>query len=242
MEHLPPLLTVKSQILTCDRCELHEQCRSPIPLTTTATPDFAVIGEAPGRWEDRRGEPFVGETGSLLRGTLKRAGLNPNNAAYFNAVSCWPKEDHNPLPHHIEACKDNLYAQLTLFPDLPVLICGRVALETLMPRVNPARARNRIIPWRGRLLYPVYHPSYIIRAGKSEYEIWKRKLMEFAQVVKHRNSLFHRPPTDCLYCGKPITVLIDEWVHICPKHLKKFRSDCEWHGTSASVTQTTLFE
>lgn len=220
-------LTVQAQVLTCEGCELHKQCRQPIPLTTkSSSPSFIVLGEAPGRWEDRRGEPFVGETGQLLRATLKHVGVNPDDGAYMNTVSCWPKNDHNPQSHHIEACKGNLFDQLRVFDAKYVLVCGRVAVETLLPRLNPARARGRAIPWHDKILFPIYHPSYIQRSGsRTEYELWKRELNTFRLLMLGWNT--HH--TDCVYCGRVGAQLYDDVIYLCKKHLKTFRKDQEWH-------------
>ena len=64
---------------------------APVPPSLRKEPTgdhrIAIIGEAPGRDEHRRGEPFVGYSGRILRRTLAAIGLDPEEI-YFNNICC----------------------------------------------------------------------------------------------------------------------------------------------------------
>jgi uracil-DNA glycosylase family 4 len=51
-----------------------------------------IIGEAPGRWEDQQGKPFVGQTGILMERWMRAAGINPIEAYYDNVVPFMPPQ------------------------------------------------------------------------------------------------------------------------------------------------------
>ena len=58
-----------------------------------------LIGEAPGYWEDQKGEPFVGKAGQLLDKTFACVGLSRKNDVYIcNTLKCRPPDNRNPLP------------------------------------------------------------------------------------------------------------------------------------------------
>ncbi|MEE4210282.1 MAG: uracil-DNA glycosylase family protein, partial [Parvularcula sp.] len=53
-------------IAAFDGCPLKEAARGPVVYDGVLGADVLVIGEAPGREEDRLGKPFVGRSGQLL--------------------------------------------------------------------------------------------------------------------------------------------------------------------------------
>ena len=46
----------------CDRCPLSQQRQQVVIGRGKIKPDLAVIGEAPGKLEDKAGQPFVGDS------------------------------------------------------------------------------------------------------------------------------------------------------------------------------------
>lgn len=248
------LLQVKEQILTCDRCELSQSCLSPVPLslppvtssmsgpsvesytasstetpvasTTLHSPRWAVLGEAPGQQEDKQGKPFVGPAGKFLRRTLTQAGLDPDEPAYLNAVSCYP--NGTPERHHLDACRDNLRDQLASYDPRYVLVCGAVALGEILPRAILKFTAGHFVYVKGRYFFPVWHPSYLLRSGsRDDFEKWKKQLMDFWLVWSGWST-----PQDfmwqCNYCNKRV------WKpgsQACRQHTAKFRKDQAWNRT-----------
>lgn len=222
-----------TQVATCQLCPLVEKCKAPVPMThkfsqtssrpsvsapprrtngqaeesssrSTPSAEFIVVGEAPGRLEDYTGTPFVGNAGQRLRKSLRNVGLDPDAGWYMNAVSCWPRG--TPEDTHIRQCHDNLKAQLDAAPPMQVLVCGRTALRALVPNAkltDVVQHRFRWIPIHGKVLYPIFHPSAILRKhSKQAIELWERELQEFAIGVMHPSSSNPCYRTECVYCGK----------------------------------------
>ena len=67
---------------------------------------IAVVGEAPGAVEDREGKPFVGPSGMAAARWLTEAGVNVDDIAWLNVVSCYP--NRTPNPREVEACQSTL--------------------------------------------------------------------------------------------------------------------------------------
>ena len=58
---------------SCDRCSLSQKRHQVVIGRGNTRPDIAIVGEAPGKQEDKLGQPFVGDSGKFL-GTKSTAG------------------------------------------------------------------------------------------------------------------------------------------------------------------------
>ena len=64
--------------------------------------DVVFIGEAPGKKEDEKGEPFVGTSGQFLNDMLQSIQLNRNQIYITNIVKYRPPNNRDPLPEEKE--------------------------------------------------------------------------------------------------------------------------------------------
>jgi len=74
-----------------------------------------LIGEAPGKTEDKKGKPFVGKSGSELTYLylMECAGLSRENVYITNLVKCRTNEkDRDPTEKEIRACSDILLNEI----------------------------------------------------------------------------------------------------------------------------------
>ena len=53
--------------------------------------DVIFVGEAPGRNEDKNGEPFVGAAGKKISAALEGAGVSREDVYITNVVKCRPQ-------------------------------------------------------------------------------------------------------------------------------------------------------
>ena len=70
-----------------EHCELKRGARQLVFADGTAGARVMIIGEAPGRDEDREGKPFVGRAGQLLDRMLAAIDLDRTQNAYITTVS-----------------------------------------------------------------------------------------------------------------------------------------------------------
>jgi DNA polymerase len=134
-----------------------------------------LIGEAPGRWEDEKGEPFVGDAGAYLTQLLERIGLRREEVFITNVIKCRPPSNRSPKPDEIENCRSYLLRQVELLkPDLIVLL-GRFALEEFFPKekITQAKGRPRPLSIGGRTItaLPLLHPAFGVRRQDLKPEI-----------------------------------------------------------------------
>ena len=63
---------IKQQVINCKKCKLSETRTNAVPGKGNFKAEVILIGEAPGRNEDKNGEPFVGAAGKRLEEALKK--------------------------------------------------------------------------------------------------------------------------------------------------------------------------
>ncbi len=124
-----------------------------------------VIGEAPGANEDKRGVPFVGESGRIIRNELNKNDLL-DQTYITNVVKCRPPGNATPTAAQIKACKPYLEEEIErLAPDY-VVTAGVPATKTLFRgKAKITQHHGEIIenPKVGYVGMPVFHPAYTLR-------------------------------------------------------------------------------
>lgn len=132
---------VKDEVAACTECALHAGCNGPIPFYGPSPSNIAVVGEAPGKYEDIQRRPFVGPAGKLARSWLERTGTDPDDVAWLNVVSCYPKR--TPTGNEVAACRGNLRKQLEVVSPNFVLVVGGVASSVWHPLLRIGDLRGR---------------------------------------------------------------------------------------------------
>ena len=124
-----------------------------------------VIGEAPGANEDRKGIPFIGESGRILRNELERNDLT-DKTYITNLVKCRPPNNRTPTAAEIKACRPYLDKELAALKPSYVVTAGVPATKTLFrgkAKINQFHGEvidNPKVPYIGM---PIFHPAYTLR-------------------------------------------------------------------------------
>jgi uracil-DNA glycosylase len=127
-----------------------------------------LIGEAPGRDEDRLGRPFVGRSGQLLTQALKQAGLEREDVFITNVVKCRPPDNRTPTPQEIESYTNLiLISEIKIIRPRVILLLGSVALQALLKTNGISKLRGTIQHYDGITVIPTYHPAYVLRNSAS---------------------------------------------------------------------------
>ncbi len=160
----------------CRRCPAMEG-RRRVLSALNGTPGARVmfVAEAPGRrGGDVTGVPLSRDaSGVRFSRLLALAGLERSGVFITNAVLCNPRHpsgtNRPPSRAELGSCSEWLAAQIAVVNPRIVVTLGAVALRSLAG-LEPHCYRlgthaGRALPWAGRLLVPLYHPSP--RAGLS---------------------------------------------------------------------------
>lgn len=162
---------LKAECEKCTKCELCKTRTNIVFSDGVANSKLVLVGEAPGYWEDQKGLPFVGRAGQLLDKIFECVGLSRKKDVYIcNTIKCRPPENRNPNPEEKEACKYYLNRQLEILKPKIIIICGSVALNSLLPEASGiTKVRGKWFEGpNGAKMIPIFHPSYLLRNDSRE--------------------------------------------------------------------------
>lgn len=162
-------------VQACRGCELWQDATQAVFGAGAAHPSIVLIGEQPGDVEDRKGEPFVGPAGTLLRRCLADAGIDMEKVWMTNAVKHFRwgppaggrgkrRIHRKPDLHHVEACAPWLEAELErLRPEVTICL-GATAAQALFGKdFRVTKDRGVLHPGTYGLMMATVHPSSLLR-------------------------------------------------------------------------------
>ena len=162
---------VKEKCMNCQKCPLGKTRTKLVFSAGIPNHNLMLIGEAPGYWEDQKGEPFVGKAGQLLDKILDCVGFSRKKDIYIcNTLKCRPPENRDPLPEEKAACREYLDAQIEILQPKIILLCGRVAVQSfLITSLGITKIRGKWFDGpNGAKMMPIFHPSYLLRNDSRE--------------------------------------------------------------------------
>ncbi len=150
-----------------------------------------LIGEAPGRDEDRIGRPFVGVSGRLLDKMLAAIGRDRSNTYITNLLFWRPPGNRTPTQAEMAACLPFTRRHIELVaPQVLVFVGGQSAKALLDETSGINRLRGKWLAYASPGLaapvaaVAVFHPAYLLRQPSHKRLAWrdmlaiKRRLVE----------------------------------------------------------------
>jgi len=170
----------------CRKCGLFEKCFYPkMPASGHGEKGILILGEAPGEEEDEKGAKlqaeegigpqFVGASGQQLRETVAAAGLDFEADFWkINCINCRPPGNRKPTQRELEFCWPRVQKVIKEKNPKAIWLVGGSALENILGHTEFTMAitswRRKAVPYQGRWLIPLVHPSYIIR-NRNDYTL-----------------------------------------------------------------------
>ena len=186
------LPALHAAIASFEHCALRRGARNTVFADGTPAAQVMIVGEAPGRDEDREGRPFVGAAGRLLDRMLAAIGLSrqspdAENAVYIANVLPWrPPRNRDPEPAEIAMMLPFLERHIELAaPDL-IVPMGNISCQALLGRRGITRLRGNWTEVFGRPALPMFHPAYLLRSPERKRESWA-DLLELKARLQGRN-------------------------------------------------------
>ncbi|CAI9831426.1 Type-4 uracil-DNA glycosylase [Nitrosopumilaceae archaeon] len=149
-------------VSSCTACGLCETRTRAVPGSGSGGAALVLVGEAPGRSEDLRGEPFVGAAGRILDGALGRAGVARGDVYITNVVKCRPPGNRVPTGAERDACRAHLEAELAEIGPEIICVMGNTALGSLLGESGITKLRGRVARVGGRVFMATVHPAAVI--------------------------------------------------------------------------------
>ncbi len=155
----------------CFKCPLGETRTKTVFSAGVPNHKLMLIGEAPGYWEDQKGEPFVGKAGQLLDKIFGCVGLSRQKDVYIcNTLKCRPPDNRDPLPEEKAACREYLDIQIETLKPRIILLCGNIAVHSFIENargITKMRGQWFDGPYGSKMM-PIFHPSYLLRNDSRE--------------------------------------------------------------------------
>jgi DNA polymerase len=158
-EFIPPdadtLDALRAAARGCQGCELYRDATQTVFGRGDEHARVVFVGEQPGDMEDRKGLPFVGPAGHLLRRAVDEAGIDPRELYITNAIKHFRYElrgkrriHKTPDRTHIVACRPWLVAEFArLHPEVVVVLGATAAKALLGPSFRVTQSRGVLLPW-----------------------------------------------------------------------------------------------
>ena len=186
---------VATEVVVCTKCHLWKGRKKAVPGIGDPESRLMLIGEAPGRSEDIKGEPFVGTAGKFLDTLLSEIGLSRKDVFITNVVKCRPPENRDPLPNEIDTCTPYLNRQIGIIEPEMIITLGKHSTAYVFSKAN--LPFHSITQEHGKMLetkifgvktlvLPTFHPAAALY--NASYE---KQIREDFQLVKKELQRSH---------------------------------------------------
>ncbi len=153
---------VKQNVIKCTKCELCKTRTNAVPGKGNFKSDVIFIGEAPGRNEDKNGEPFIGVAGKKLSAALEGAGISRENVYITNVVKCRPPKNRVPSSNERDTCKEYLKEEIAIIKPKIICVLGNTAFNSVLGGSEIIKFRGKIIRKDNQLYFISIHPAATI--------------------------------------------------------------------------------
>jgi len=123
---------IRQKVTECTKCELSKTRTNAVPGKGNFQSDVIFVGEAPGRNEDKNGEPFVGIAGQRLNLALDNAGVLRESIYITNVVKCRPPNNRVPTISERNTCQDYLQKEISIIKPKIICILGNTAFNSIL--------------------------------------------------------------------------------------------------------------
>lgn len=175
------LIGLKKEMLAAD-LPLKKGANKLVFGQGNADSEVMFIGEGPGRWEDEKGIPFVGNAGALLNQALRAIDLPREDVFITNVVHYRPPGNRDPEKEELKAFKPYLDKMIDIIDPKIIVTLGRFSMAKFLPGVMISKVHGKRYEadWKGekKIVIPMYHPA----AGLRRTEIKKQFINDFEKI------------------------------------------------------------
>ncbi len=165
---------LEAKVRICQDCPLHKTRTNAVFGAGNPATKVVFIGEAPGRDEDRRGEPFVGRAGQLLTKIFEAIGLVREDVFITNVLKCRPPDNRDPQESEVRCCEKYLISQIELIKPQVICALGRIAAQWLLQtKASLSVLRAGEYYYRGIRVLVTYHPAALLRSPEMKRPAWE---------------------------------------------------------------------
>jgi uracil-DNA glycosylase family 4 len=169
----------------CNDCDLRKECSGPV-FSSSGRSNIMIIGEAPGRDEDRLKQGFIGDSGRLLWSELNRHGYTRRDFHVTNVCKCWPSKTKTPTKPQIKKCRRWLEEEIKKISPKLVLAIGNTNIKYFTDDDSGITQKNGICEWNeeyGLWISWVIHPASVLYSPDNR-SLFENGIENFVNKIK----------------------------------------------------------
>lgn len=182
---------IKQQVIECTKCDLCKTRTSAVPGKGNFQSDVIFVGEAPGRNEDKIGEPFVGAAGKRLTEAFEKIKIKRDSVYITNIVKCRPPNNRVPTITERSTCVEYLNQEIAIIEPKIICILGNTAFNSILGGSEITKYRGKIARKKNQLYFLTIHPAATIYNQKLIQVLNEDigKLFEIIQKLKKKKQV-----------------------------------------------------
>ncbi len=174
---------VKQNVIKCTKCDLCKTRTNSVPGKGNFQSNVIFVGEAPGKNEDKNGEPFIGIAGKKLTIALEEAGISRDEIYITNIVKCRPP--NNRVPSNIErnTCQEYLKEEISIIKPKIICILGNTAFNSILGGSEITKFRGKVARKNNLLYFITIHPAATIYNQKL-IDVLKSDIVKLFELIR----------------------------------------------------------
>jgi len=177
------LETVKKNVIECTKCDLCKTRTHSVPGKGNFNSDVIFVGEAPGKNEDLKGEPFVGVAGKKLSLALENIGVTRDEVYITNTVKCRPPKNRVPSIIEKEACQEYIQKEIEIIKPKIICVLGNTAFGSILGGNEITKFRGKVGRKDGQLYFITIHPAATIY-NQGLIEVLKEDIKKLFEIIR----------------------------------------------------------
>ena len=181
------LETIRQNVIECTKCELSKTRTKSVPGKGNFQSDVIFVGEAPGKNEDEKGEPFIGIAGKKLSIALEEAGISREDIYITNIVKCRPPKNRVPKTIERETCQEYLKKEISIIKPKIICVLGNTAFNSLLGGSEIIKFRGKLVKKDNQLYFLTIHPAATIY-NQELISVLKKDIVKLFHLITELNN------------------------------------------------------
>jgi len=177
LEIIELLSDLEEKISGCGKCPLFDDRRNGILGAGSYKAGLLIVRDFPEFEEDRTGNSWSSPIGRLLEKILNAANIHSNKIYSTYLVHCRPV-NNKLIMADIKQCKEHLINLIEILNPAIIAVCGRSVLHYFLGNTKTIKNTHgkffdKNINGKDLLIYPLLHPSVMIKFPHKKKEVFK---------------------------------------------------------------------
>ena len=174
---------IKQNVIKCTKCDLCKTRTNSVPGKGNFQSDVIFVGEAPGKNEDKNGEPFIGIAGKKLSIALEEAKVSREEVYITNIVKCRPPNNRVPSTIERTTCQKYLEEEINIIKPKIICLLGNTAFNSILGGSEITKHRGKVAKKNNQLYFITIHPAATIY-NQELIEVLKNDIKKLFELIK----------------------------------------------------------